>query len=95
MQGRTKENTTGPDPRLVWEHIQRARERFKGEHQLEEYAAGLSPEACARILAASPVGLPVLAHAHDACRVGQNERRGFIGVLRTWALYVLSGMEGG
>jgi hypothetical protein len=90
-----KETVTGSDAHLVWEHIQRARERFRGEHQLEEYVAGLAPEECARILAASPRGLPALARDYDRCRVGAVEERGFVEVMRTWALYVLSGLEGG
>jgi hypothetical protein len=90
-----KETVSGPDAHLVWEHIQRARERFRGERQLEQYVAGLSPEECARILAASPRGLPALARNHDRCRVEADEARGFVEVLRTWTLYVLSGLEGG
>jgi hypothetical protein len=90
-----KGNMKGPDAHLVWEHVQRARERFRGEHQLEEYVAGLSPEECARILAASSRGLPALARNHDRCRVGKEEERDFVEVMRTWALYVLSNLEGG
>jgi hypothetical protein len=90
-----KETVTGSDARLVWEHIQRAREKFRGEHQLAEYVAGLSPEECARILAASPTGLPALARSRDGCRVGADEARGFVEVMRTWTMYVLSGLEGG
>jgi hypothetical protein len=90
-----EESAKGPDARLVWEHVLRARERFRGERQLERYAAGLPPEECARILAASPRGLPALARNHDRCRVEADEARGFVEVMRTWALYVLSGMEGG
>lgn len=80
---------------LVWEHLRRAREQSRGEHQLGEYVARLGPAELAEILAASPRGLPLLASHHAECRVGAGEERDFVEVMRVWALYTLSGLEGG
>ncbi len=81
--------------RLIGEHLRRAHESFAGERQLAEYVASLEVGECARILAASPIGLPALASRRDECRVGGDEERGFEEVIRTWTLHVLSGLEGG
>lgn len=83
------------DAGLVREHIRRAHEEFRGEHQLAEYVAALDVAECARILAASPTDLAVLASLREECRVGAEERRNFEEVIRTWTLHVLSGLEGG
>lgn len=83
------------DAGLVGRHVRRAREDFRGEHQLAEYVSTLDLAECARILAASPTGLPELASRREECRVGADEERGFEEVIRTWTLHVLSGLEGG
>lgn len=80
---------------LIGEHVRRAHEEYRGEHQLAEYVAALDVAECARILAASPTGLSALASLREECRVGADERRGFEEVIRTWTLHVLSGLEGG
>ena len=46
--------------RSIGEHVRRAHEAIRGEHQLAEYVAGLEIEECARILASDPGGLPAL-----------------------------------
>lgn len=81
--------------KLIRYHLREAHERVKGEEQLAEYVARLDIGECARILAASPTGLPALAALRDECRVERDERRGFDEVIRTWTLQVLSGLEGG
>ena len=83
-----------PGGRSVGEHLKRAHETLRGEHQLAEYVAGLEIEDCARILAESQVRLPALAALRDGCRVGPDERRSFEEVIRVWTLEVLSGTEG-
>lgn len=90
----SNERETGLDASVVWRHLQRAREEARGEHQLSEYVAGLAPAELAEILAASP-GLPLLASHHAECRVEAGEERSFVEVMRVWALYTLSGLEGG
>lgn len=80
---------------LIRHHLREAHEHARGEEQLAEYVARLEVGECARILAASPTGLPALAARRDECRVGRDERRGFEEVIRTWTLQVLSGLEGG
>jgi hypothetical protein len=81
--------------KLIRHHLREAHEHVKGEEQLAEYVARLDIGECARILAASPTGLPALAALRDECRVERDERRGFDEVIRTWTLQVLSGLEGG
>ena len=81
--------------RSIGEHVRRAQEAIRGEHQLAEYVAGLEIEECARILASDPDGLPRLAALRDECRVGVAEKRSFERVIRTWTEAVLSGIEGG
>ena len=81
--------------RSIGEHVRRAHEAIRGEHQLAEYVAGLEIEECARILASDPDGLPRLAALRDECRVGAAEKRSFERVIRTWTEAVLSGIEGG
>lgn len=81
--------------RSIGEHVRRAHEAIRGEHQLSEYVAGLEIEECARILASDPGGLPRLAALRDECRVGAAEKRSFERVIRTWTEAVLSGIEGG
>ena len=81
--------------RSIGEHVRRAHEAIRGEHQLSEYVAGLEIEECARILASDPSGLPRLAALRDECRVGAAEKRYFERVIRTWTEAVLSGIEGG
>lgn len=83
----------GPD--ATWKRLERARARSRGEHQLSEYVSELSPAELAEILAASPRGLPLLASHHAECRVQAGEERDFVEVMRVWALYTLSGLEGG
>lgn len=83
------------DAGLVALHVRRAHEGFRGEHQLAEYVAALDIAECARMLAASPTGLPALAALREGCRVGPDETRSFEEVIRTWTLHVLSGLEGG
>jgi hypothetical protein len=53
----------------------------------------LEIEDCARILAESQIGLPVLADLRYGCRVGAGERRSFEEVIRVWTLSVLFGIE--
>lgn len=84
-----------PADRSIGEHVRRAHEAIRGEHQLAEYVAGLEIEECARILASDPGGLPRLAALRDECRVGAAEKRSFERVIRTWTESVLSGIEGG
>lgn len=81
--------------RSISDHVRRAHEAIRGEHQLAEYVAGLEIEECARILASDPGGLPRLAALRDECRVGAAEKRSFERVIRTWTEAVLSGIEGG
>jgi len=83
------------DAATGWRHVQRARREFRGEHQLAEYVASITPAELAEILQSSPVELPRLARNHAECRVEAGEEREFVQVMRTWALYVLSGLEGG
>lgn len=83
------------DEALIGRHLRAAHERFRGEHQIVEYVAQLEVEECARILAASPMGLPYLAGRHAECRVEAGEDRDFETVIRVWTRYVLSGLEGG
>jgi hypothetical protein len=80
---------------LIRHHLREAHEHLRGEEQLAEYVARLDIGECARILAASPTGLPALAALRDECRVERDEQRGFEEVIRTWTLHVLSGFEGG
>jgi hypothetical protein len=80
---------------LIRFHLHEAHERVRGEEQLAEYVARLDLGECAKILEASPTGLPALAALRDECRVERDERRGFEEVIRTWTLQVLSGLEGG
>ena len=80
---------------LIRHHLRGARESVRGEQQLAEYVARLDLGECARILGASPTGLPALAALRDECRVGRDEGRSFEEVIRTWTLQVLSGLEGG
>lgn len=79
--------------RSAWGHLQRARREFRGEHQLAEYVARLTPAELAEILASTPHRLPHLAANHAECRVEATEERGFVEVMRAWALYTLSGLE--
>lgn len=79
----------------VGRHVRRAHEEYRGEHQIAEYVAALDLAECARILSASPTGLPELAALREECRVGADEGRDFEEVIRTWTLHVLSGLEGG
>ncbi len=83
-----------PGGRSAGEHVGRAHETIRGDHQPAEYVAGLKVEDCARILAESPVGLPTLAALRDGCRVDPDERRSFEEVIRVWTLEVLFGIEG-
>ena len=85
----------GSGKRLISWHLREAHEGIEGERQLPEYVARLDLGECARILQASPVGLPSLAARRDECRVGADEGRTFEEVIRTWTLHVLSGAEGG
>jgi hypothetical protein len=84
-----------PGEQLIRYHLHEAHESVRGEEQLAEYVARLDIGECARLLAASPTGLPALAALRDECRVERDERRGFDEVIRTWTLQVLSGLEGG
>ncbi len=84
-----------PDKRLIGWHIREAETTMKGEHQLPAYVAQLDLSECARILEASPIGLPLLAARRGECRVGKDEERSFEEVIRTWTLHVLSGLERG
>lgn len=83
------------EERSVSEHVRRAHETVRGEHQIAEYVARLEVEECARILASDPGSLPRLAALRDECRVGLREERSFEEVIRTWTEAVLSGAEGG
>ncbi len=83
-----------PGERSGGEHVRRAHEILRGEHQLADYVAGLRIEECASILTGSTTGLPILAARRDECRVGPEERRSFEEVIRIWTLEVLSGIEG-
>ena len=83
------------DEHTIGRHVRTAHATIKGEHQLAEYVARLDIEECAKILAESPVGLPLLVARRDECRVGPDERRSFEEVIRTWTELVLSGVEGG
>jgi hypothetical protein len=87
-------HSRSPGGHAVGEHVRRAHEALRGEHQLAEYVAGLEIEDCARILAESKTGLPALAARRDECRVGPDDRRSFEEVIRVWTLEVLSGIEG-
>jgi hypothetical protein len=89
------ENPKKPDGRFVWRHVREAQQTIKGENQLAKYVARLEITECARILAASPIGLPSLAAPRDQCRVGPDKKRSFKEVIKTWTLEVLSGVEGG
>jgi hypothetical protein len=80
---------------LIARHLREAHGSFRGEHQLADYVARLDLGECARILAASPTGLASLAALRRECRVEMDEKRSFEEVIRTWTLYVLSGLEGG
>jgi hypothetical protein len=91
MAGGTRRRDAG----LIGEHVRRAHAEFRGEHQLAEYVEALDLAECARILAASPTSLRVLASLREECRVGPGEEREFEEVIRTWTLHVLSGLEGG
>lgn len=81
--------------RVLGRHVVEAHATVKGEHQLPEYVARLWLDQCVEILAASPMGLPALASRHGECRVEAGEERGFEDVIRTWTVYVLSGVEAG
>jgi hypothetical protein len=81
--------------RTIGEHVRMAHATTKGEHQIAEYVARLEIGECAKILAAAPEGLPLLAARRDECRVNRGERRSFEEVIRTWAEFVLSGEERG
>ena len=83
------------DGDLIGRHLTQAHESFQGERQLTDYVAKLDLAECARILEASPTNLASLAALREECRVGTGERRSFAQVIRTWTLYVLSGLEGG
>ncbi|HSK82916.1 MAG TPA: hypothetical protein VK902_05845 [Rubrobacter sp.] len=71
------------DERTIGRHVRMAHTTVKGEHQLAEYVARLEIAECARILAAAPDALPLLAARRDECRVGPDERRSFEEVIRT------------
>jgi hypothetical protein len=88
--GREKEN----GERRVRYHVLAAHATVQGEHQLAEYVAKLELSECARVLAASPIPLSILAARDPASRVGEDEDRDFEGVIRAWTLRVLSGVEG-
>ncbi|HZG63280.1 MAG TPA: hypothetical protein VEY13_07175 [Rubrobacteraceae bacterium] len=84
----------GLDEQMILRHIKRAQTTIRGEHQIEEYVGRLDVGECARILAASPQGLPLLAARRDECRVGPDEKRSFEKVIRAWTLELLSTLEG-
>jgi hypothetical protein len=88
----TSEKTNGD---IIARHLREAHEGFGGERQLVDYVAMLDLGECARILEASPTSLASLAALRDECRVEADEKRSFEGVIRTWTLHVLSGLEGG
>ena len=79
----------------IGKHIRLAHATFKGEHQIGEYVAQLEIGECAKILAAAPDELPLLAALRDECRVGHDEKRSFEEVIKAWTLEVLSGLGGG
>src|SRR3712207_6806339 len=79
----------------IGRHVRTAHATIRGEHQLTQYVAQLDIEECVKILAVSPVGLPLLAARRDECRVGPDDKRSFEEVIRTWTELVLSGVEGG
>ena len=83
------------DGRTIGRHLRMAHATSKGEHQIAEYVARLEIEECARILAAAPEGLPILAARRDECRVGSGEERSFEEIIRTWTEFLLSGLESG
>jgi hypothetical protein len=83
------------EERLIGDHIRRAHQVVRGEHQLAEYVTRLEIGECAKILQESPVHLSELAALRDECRVGRDERRSFEEVIRVWTVAVLSGAEGG
>jgi hypothetical protein len=80
---------------IIGRHLREAHEGSRGEHQLLDYVARLDLAECARILEASPTSLASLAALREECRVEADEGRSFAEVIRTWALHVLSGLEGG
>jgi hypothetical protein len=82
-----------PGGNSVGEHVRRAHDTFRREHQPAEYVTRLEIEDCARILAESQIGLPVLADLRYGCRVGAGERRSFEEMIRVWTLSVLFGIE--
>ena len=84
-----------PDGGVIEAHLWGAHEGFRGERQLADYVAQLDLGECARILVASPTSLASLAALHEECRVEVDEKRSFEGVVRTWTLHVLSGLESG
>jgi hypothetical protein len=81
--------------RTIGRHVRMAHATIKGEHQIGEYVSQLEIGECARILAAAPERLPLLAARRDECRVGPDEERSFEEVIRTWTEFVLSSEEGG
>ena len=76
-----------PDGGVIERHLWEAHEGFRGERKLADYVAQLDLGECARILVASPTSLASLAALREECRVE--------GVVRTWTLHVLSGLESG
>lgn len=82
------------EPTIGW-HVRMAHATVKGEHQISEYVARLEIEECARILAAAPENLRLLAARRDECRIGAGETRSFEEVIRTWTEFALSGVEAG
>ena len=80
---------------VIGGHVQRAHATIKGEHQFSDYVQRLGLDECVEILAESPVSLSSLASRHGPCRVRAGEDRSFDEVIRTWTLYVLSGIEAG
>ena len=83
------------DRHLIGSHIQKAHRSTRGEHQLSQYVAQLSLNECVEILAVSNISLASLASRHPECRVLPDEQRSFKKVIKTWALYILSGIEDG
>lgn len=80
---------------VIGRHVQMAHATIKGEHQLSEYVQRLGLDECVEILAESTASLASLASRHGPCRVEAGEDRSFDEVIRTWTLYVLSGIEAG
>lgn len=80
---------------VIGSHVQMAHATIKGENQLSEYVQRLGLDECVEILAESPISLATLASRHEPCRVRASENRRFDDVIRTWTLYVLSGIEAG